>query len=458
MSESTSANTRHGGLAAVLQAAASGRHKPVYMFIGDADQTSAAAHALIDVLVPAASRSFNLEVYDGRTTPIAMVLDSVRTPGFLSGAKVVWVRDTTLFLSTETRADLTGALLDAWAAGREREAAEKLLTLVALAGWSHAQFRDTRWPSLAKTRVREVCGEDLDAEALARLEAIQAVCLRRDLNVSAYRDDGGAVLQFLDAGMPPQTVVLFTAAAVDARKRLYKRLHDIGQVLDVSPARERDGSLSRETVDDVVARITAAAGKRLQPQAQQLIARRAGSDLAMLRSELEKLCLYVGERPSVSEDDVRAVFRDMSESWIFDFTSALAARQLGRVLPLVRGLLEHGEPPLRLLAMIAREARLLLVARECLDQALRGKWRKDLPFNVFQSRFLPHLDADTRDAFGKAHPFVLYRRFQDAARIDGQLLRTALVKLSDLDARLKSSRTDPALLLEAFVIDWCGRA
>jgi DNA polymerase III delta subunit len=121
-------------------------------------------------------------------------------------------------------------------------------------------------------------------------------------------------------------------------------------------------------------------------------------------------------------------------------------------------LLAHGEPPLRLLAMIAREVRMLLVARECLDGALRGTWRGDVPFNVFQSRVLPRIDAETADAFGKAHPFVLYRRFQDAARIEARSLRLALVQLSDLDVRFKSSRGDPALLLEVFVIDWCRGA
>jgi hypothetical protein len=110
---------------------------------------------------------------------------------------------------------------------------------------------------------------------------------------------------------------------------------------------------------------------------------------------------------------------------------------------------------LRLLAMIVREVRLLLVARECLDGPLRGKWRTDGPFNVFQSRVLPQLDPQTSDAFGKAHPFVLYRRFQDAARMDTRSLRQALVQLSDLDQRFKSSRGDPGLLLEVFVIDWC---
>jgi len=455
MGQPASVPTRHPELTKLVSAAAAGRHAPVYLFSGESLETAAAARALLDTLVPESRRAFNLETYDGRTTSISTVIDSLRTPGFFPGIKVVWLRETTLFLSGEKRADLTAAVFGAWATGRQQEAAEKFLTLVALAGWSQEQFRATRWSALPKTRIREVFGADLETEHLAQLDAIHAVCLARDLFVSGYRDDSGALAEWLDAGAPPDAVLLFTASTVDARKRVFKRLREVGAVVDLSAARDRSGALSKESVDDVVLHMARAAGKRLAPDAHELITRRAGADATMLASEMEKLCLYVGERPVIGTDDVRMVFRDMAESWIFDFTGALATRQLARALPLLRGLIEQGEPPLRLLAMIAREVRLLLVARECLDESLRGKWRADLPFNVFQSRMLPLIGEETSKAFGNAHPFVLYRRFQDAARISARRLRNTLVQLCDLDLRFKSSRGDPALLLEVFVIDWC---
>lgn len=455
MAASPPAAPRHPELTALIRAAQSGQHKPVYLLIGESFETRAAAQTLLDALVPESRRAFNLETYDGRTSSSTTVLDSLRMPGFFAGLKVVWVRESTLFLSGEKRVDLTTALLSAWSDGREVDAAERLLTLVALAGWSQEQFRDTRWSSVPKTRVREVFGDDLDAEQLSALDAVHAVCTTRELTVSAYRDDSGALLEFLDAGMPPHAALLFTATAVDARKRLVKRLREIGGVVDCGVSRERSGALSRETVDDVVRHVVAQLGKRLAPGAHELIVRRAGTETALLTMELEKLCLYAGDRASITGDDVRLVFRDMAESWIFDFTGALATRQLARALPLLRGLIEQGEPSLRLLAMITREVRLLLIARECLEDALRGTWRADVQFNVFQSRVLPHVDAETLEAFGKAHPFVLYRRFQDAARLSASALRTALLTLAELDARLKSSRGDPALLLEAFVIEWC---
>jgi DNA polymerase-3 subunit delta len=446
---------RHAALAALVRAAAAGEFKPVYLFVGEPFETRPAAHVLLDALVPASRRAFNLETYDGRTTTLSQVIDSLRTPAFFPGVKVVWVRETTVFMSGEKRPDVTAALFQAWNEGREQDAAEKLLTLVALAGWSDDQFRDIRWTSAAKTRVHEVFGTDLDAEQLSQLAAVHAACLARDLGIRTHRDESNELLAFIEAAAPPLAVLLLTASAVDARKRLSKRLRDLGVVVDFSTERERSGALSRDTVVGIVRHIARQFGKQVAPAAEDLVLLRAGNQSSTLAMEMEKLCLYAGERPTITEDDVRVVFRDMAESWIFDFTAALASRQLRRALPLLRGLLEQGEPPLRLLGMIAREVRLLLTARECLDDAVLGAWRADISFNMFQSHVLPHLDAETREVFGNAHPFALFRRFQDASRVDRQALRSALTQLSNLDVRSKSSRSDPAILLEAFVIAWC---
>ena len=445
-------------VAAWVREAAAAGPRPVYVLVGEPSEIDGPTHALVDALVPLASRAFNLDTYDGRTTPISTVIDSLRTPGFLATTKVVWLRESTLFLSGEKRADLMRSLLTAWDAGREREAAEKLVTLVALAGWSQEQFADTRWTSVPKTRVREVFGEELEADELARIEAVHATCVARDLQVAAFRDDSSALLEFVDRGMPPHTVLLITASAADARKRVFKRLREIGACLVVEVERERSGALARDSVADVVERVLGAHGKRLAPEARDLLARRAGGDATLLAAEVEKLCLYVGDRASVTADDVRVVVRDMAGSWIFDFTAALASRKLAAALPLLRGLFEQGEPPLRLLGMVAREMRVLLLARECLDGPVRERWRADLSFGAFQTRVAPAIDGDTLAAFGKPHPFVLYRRFQDASRVSAAALRTALVRLSELDQRLKSSRGDPALLLEWFVIEWCRPA
>ncbi|HUI27768.1 MAG TPA: DNA polymerase III subunit delta, partial [Candidatus Kryptonia bacterium] len=397
-------------------------------------------------------------LYDGRTTAIASVLDSLRMRGLFPGMKVVWLRETPLFISAEKKSDLTAALLEAIEDERRDEAAGRLLTLLAMAGWTQEQFQAERLGGLPASAAKDCFGMELEPAQLGALATLQNYCRERDLTISAYRDEGEVLLQFLDRGLPPQTVLLFTTPAADARKRVFKKLQALGAVVDLRVERERSGALSREGVTESCRTIAAGFGLRIEPAALELIVARAGVDPAALAMEMDKLCLYVGDAKVIAAADVRAAFRDMAESWIFDFTAALAAGQAATALPLLRDLIAQGDHPLRLLAMIAREVRLLLAARDCLDGPLAGKWRSGVSYATFQSRLQPALGELGEAAFGKMHPFRIYKYLGDAARLRTARLRQALIELAELDNKFKSSRGDPAILLETFVLDLCHAA
>lgn len=443
---------------ATLISSASSRPSPVYLLVGEPFQTEAVARQLIDVLVPAARRSLNLELYDGRTADIGSVLDSMRTPGLFSGTKVLWIREPTFLLSADKRTDVTAALFSAWSEERQNIAAEKLLVLAALAGWTQEQFVATNWSTMSASASSSLFGRSLEAEERQSLSAVAAFCEERQLTVGAHRDDSGLLEQFLAAGVPPNSILLLSSTAVDRRKRVFKTLQEVGSVLELVVSRERSGALTAESVEQLVGQALAEHGKQANPAARRLILRRAGTDPALLAIELEKLCLYVGEESSISETDVADSMRDLAESWIFDFTRALAQRQAGTAVPLLRRLFQQGEHPLRILVLIARELRLLLLARECVSTTLAGSWNTRTPFTAFRDRLLPALDDRQREAFAGVHPYAIYQALQNASRTKTRALQRALLALQQLDVKLKSSAGDPRLLLEAFVLDLCRGA
>jgi DNA polymerase-3 subunit delta len=429
---------------------------PVYLLLGEPFQTESLARELIDVLVPPERRSFSLETYDGRTTPIGPILDSLRTPSLLPGTKVIWVREPTVFLAGEKRGDLADALFAAWEDERPIEAAESLLALVALAGWTQQQFAAAPWSGLPKADATALFGRALGPRDAEILDGVRAVCAERGLGVAAFRDDGSQLDAFLAAGVPPNSVLIFTCAAADRRKRVVKTIAAAGAVLELTVARERSGALTPESVDALIERVAGRAGKRVAPAARQLIQRRAGPQAGALAAELEKLCLYVGDAPSIEEADVRACLRDLGESWIFDFTKALAQRQAAAAVGLLRALFEQGEHPLRLLSVIARELRLLLLARDCLTGSLASTWTPRTQYTVFRDKLLPTLAESEREALGALHPYVLYQCLQNAARTSATALHRGILELQELDVALKSTAIDPRLRLEAFVLTMCG--
>jgi DNA polymerase-3 subunit delta len=441
-----------------LLAAARKRPAPVYLIIGEPFQTEALARELIDLLVPPQRRSLSLETYDGRSTPIGPVLDSLRTPSLLAGTKVIWVREPTLFLSGEKRGDIAAAMFAAWEEERAVEAAEKLLVLAGLAAWTQEQLTAAEWSALGTAEATALLGRRIGTREAQALEGIRAVCAERQLTVAAFRDDSGQLDQFLAAGPQANSVLIFTASAADRRKRVVKTIADAGTVIELTVARERSGALTPESVDALIERVVGRAGKRLAPAARQLIHRRAGSQAGALAAELEKLVLYAGDAPTIDEVAARDSMRDLAESWIFDFTKALAQRQAAPAITLLRALFEQGEHPLRLLAVIARELRLLLLARDCIAGSLAGAWTPRTQYTVFRDRLLPGLAESERDALGALHPYVLYQCLQNASRTSIGALQHGILALQELDVAVKSTGVDPRLRLEAFVLAMCGGA
>jgi DNA polymerase-3 subunit delta len=442
---------RASDAAGILREAAENR-APVYLFAGEPFQTETLARRVIDVLVPADKRSVMLEVYDGRSIPLPQILDSCRTVGLFGGGKVVWVREPAFFAAGDKKGDIADAMFAAWGADRGKQAAEKLLALAALAGWGQEDLAGGSFASLTKTKLKAFLGREIGDSDARVLDAVAALALESGMSVASHKDESTLLEEFLASGGGGDTVLLLTAAAVDRRKRIFKEIEKRGVCAELSVERERSGALTREAVEAMIDGVLTQWGMRPSPAARRAIAERAGGDPAQLHSELEKVCLHAGDGPSIEEADVAAVMRDLGESWVFDFTGALAQRNIGKALALLRRLFAQGEPALRLLAMISREIRILLAAREILSTSLARSWSPGMQFNRFRDQLLPQIPDDQKQLVGGMHPYVLYLALQNASRANAADLERALVELHEIDVALKSSRTDPQIRLEAFVL------
>src|SRR5262245_39059271 len=154
----------------VIAAARAGKPKPVTLIHGEPSLVSDVAEAFVAALVPLDRRSVNLEVYDGRATPLVSVLDSLRMGGLFAGAKLVWVRELPMLAAGERRADVVAAILKAVAEERMEPAAGRMLSLIAAAGWTQVDFDEKRITEMTKKSLTQAFGEDVDDDGLAALE------------------------------------------------------------------------------------------------------------------------------------------------------------------------------------------------------------------------------------------------------------------------------------------------
>jgi DNA polymerase-3 subunit delta len=178
------------------------------------------------------------------------------------------------------------------------------------------------------------------------------------------------------------------------------------------------------------ARSAAQGPGQISSEAAALLAALIGPDLRLLDLEIEKLLLYAGDR-MVTSEDVQLLVSHAREASIFDLVDCVGRRETGRALRLLHRLLDEGEPPLKLLAMLARQIRILIQLREI------GEREMD-PREVARQL--------------KLHPFVVQKGLTQARNFELAQLEAAHERVVQTDWAIKSGRSEPVLALDMLVV------
>jgi DNA polymerase-3 subunit delta len=100
-------------------------------------------------------------------------------------------------------------------------------------------------------------------------------------------------------------------------------------------------AVTKATMDAALAQ----AGKRMANDARQRLMQWTGFDLRTLSGNLEKLISFAGDRKTITDADVTAVLQRTRKDPIFEFTNAVADRDLSAALFFMKSLLEDGMHP-----------------------------------------------------------------------------------------------------------------
>lgn len=105
-------------------------------------------------------------------------------------------------------------------------------------------------------------------------------------------------------------------------------------------------------------------GKTLTPAAAQRLVEMVGDNLGELHQELQKLILFAGTADTLTPQQVSQLASHSRSYNIFALVEALGEAKATRRLAALDHLLDLGEPPARILVMLARQLRLLLRYKE----------------------------------------------------------------------------------------------
>jgi DNA polymerase-3 subunit delta len=436
-----------------------GRPRPAYLCVGEEFLAEQAARELIEALLPAEARGTNLERFSGDALDPAHLLGSLRTRPLFGGRKVVAVFGATFLASRESAKDILSAAHQAWGEGDREKGARLFLRALGAAGIEQEVFADPAWKDRLSSEPEKVL-PGVEGDLLKWVSVVRGHCLQEALVIPKLSNLGDALEAELARGFPPGMVLVLAAPAADQRRRLFKALETSGGVLELAvPLRQGDTRPPDDVLKKELQARATAAGKRITDEARDAILQRAGSSLRGFAEELEKLFMFVGDRPIVEIQDVDAAFGDRAEAHVFHLTDALGERNLGRALAVLNALLGQGEEPLYLLNILAGAVRGLIPAREVLDGPLAERWEPNLSYGAFQGRVWEPAKASlaaSHPDLVAMHPFRAYRVMAAASRFTLDELTEAMERLFETDLQMKSTGIDPARLLELLLFDLCG--
>jgi DNA polymerase III subunit delta len=209
---------------------------------------------------------------------------------------------------------------------------------------------------------------------------------------------------------------------LDKRKKITKLLSKEAGVIEAAPFNERSADKwIRERAKEMNLSITEGAiGRLLQ---------NVGANLLMLDNELYKMAIYVDEGETITEDIIDDMVAKTLEQNVFTLVEKATARKLDEALTILYDLLRQNEEPIKILALLLRQFRIIFQTKILLQQGLS---QKDIAQRL------------------KLHPYAVKVAIDQGKQYDVDELKGILRTLSDLDYQMKTGG-NKQLLLEMFL-------
>ncbi|MBQ9358828.1 MAG: DNA polymerase III subunit delta [Abditibacteriota bacterium] len=224
------------------------------------------------------------------------------------------------------------------------------------------------------------------------------------------------------------------AAGSSVAAELSKAAAKYGKVLDFEPVTKKKDVEAK--VVPFVREQFAAAGKKIEPGAVDLLISRTGTDFTLLSMEIQKLCAYAADKSAVTAEDVKESSSLTPEEKVFDFIDALLKKQASKAVSLTEDLFIEGNDPaataLRLLSLLAGQLRQLWQARIIVEKGPGGFGKTVTQEDMGEyARYFP-----ANSILGKA-PWLQNKFLGMAGKVSFSLLADWFRILSDADASLK---------------------
>ena len=251
--------------------------------------------------------------------------------------------------------------------------------------------------------------------------------------------------------------LLISSGKVDKRKTFYKTIEKLGTVETFAGWSLDDKDWADQAEMAAVKQIRDL-GKDIADDALGALIANIGPNNRLLANEVEKLALYVGDRPRINLEDVEIIVSRNKQAKAFALADALGARNLPKLLKTLDQELwsmqtDSSRNEIGLLYGLISKVRTLLFLKEMIKE---GWVDASAQFPRFKS-MLERVPAEEFPEDRKfnplaMHPYMLYNSLAQAKNYTSEELVKAMELLLQCNMRLISSSLDPALAIQETLV------
>ena len=275
--------------------------------------------------------------------------------------------------------------------------------------------------SVRSFNVDVLYGGDMDTKTVVGFaSSFPMMADRRVVVVKEFDNLGNkeAIVSYIERPSP-STILVLIANRPDFRQKLYQTLSAHSTAVEFNQMSE-NGIL--HWITNRVEKL----GKRITPEACQVILMLVGRSLREIQNEIDKLCIFVGSNESIDVDDVNSVVGMSKQYNIFELQKAMGRKDMPRAMEILNGMLDSGESAIGMVVMLMR-----YFQKGWLLQELQGRGASDY-----------QLASDVQ-----VSPFFVKDYLIAAGAYSSLGLERCFKALLDADEMLKSSPTDPKLVM-----------
>lgn len=243
---------------------------------------------------------------------------------------------------------------------------------------------------------------------------------------SGWLQKGGETLADYLPRIPDTTFLILVESQTDKRTRLYKEIKKLGRITEFTPQNE-------DTLKRWILGMLKKEGKQITAANLQYLLNKTGTGMEQIKNEMEKLLCYTLNTSEITREAIDEICTKQIQNQIFDLVEAIGKKEQKRALRLYDDLLTLKEPPMRILALVARQFNYLLQIKE-----LKSKG---------------YSQAAMAEKTG-LHGFVAGKYERQASRFKTGELRRALEACIEADEQVKQGLMTDRMSVELLLVQY----